>query len=182
MFEEEILLGVVERCIRLDTHLGTPIPNSIGPEPDEKARQFYERIRKKFGSRWINRKPATGVYNCFGMVFASRRTSILDNEVIRLILKEDGYRRLSTQTDLHTGDIVLYRDCERDDIYHVAMVTRWQPLVMPSDSVGAHSRTGACYVLSKWDRFCGEDEHHIEHHCWVDADVQLEYWTDRPEL
>lgn len=183
MFEAEILAGSAEKGVRVDTHRGTPIPNVIAPQADEASKQRYDRIRKLYGKSWSNRKPATGVYNCYGMIFASRRTSIYDDEndtLIQRILDEDGYRKLSNQDEAVPGDIVLYRESKRNSILHIAMVMRREPLSRADGGVVA-KEGGACYALSKWSDRDGEDEHHIEHHCWTYLDVSKEYWTDRAE-
>lgn len=187
MFEEEFLAGSTEKSIRVDTHLGTAIPNVIAPQVDEVAKRKYSALRERYGANWINRKPATGVYNCFGMIFASRRTSIYDDEnvaMIQRILDDDGYRCLSNRADVRTGDLVLYRDARSKQALHVAQVTRRQPLILTNE-LDVADGGGACYALSKWNDRSGEDEHHIEHHCWKDfdnLDVLIEFWTDRPKL
>ena len=184
MFEAEILAGSAERSIRVDTHRGTPIPNVIAPPADEAAKRWYDGVRKRFGKQWKNRKPATGVYNCYGMIFASRRTSIDDDEndtIIHRILEEDGYRQLSSQVDVAPGDIVLYRLSGSNEIVHMAMVTRRDSLV-DTDGQSVAKVGGACYALSKWGPQGGEDEHHIERHCWTEHGISKEYWTDRAEL
>jgi len=166
MFEEELLLGVTEPEIIVQTRRGTSIPNSVRPEPGEQQRRKYDRIRKKYGQRWTRRKAACGVYNCFGMVFAARRTAILETCHVETILKEDGYRPLPSEEAVAPGDLVLYRDRAGKEPHHVALLLRKDEL-------------GAWFALSKWNDACGEDIHHIQHHCWVDFDVDIEFWTDR---
>ncbi len=165
MFEEELLLGETEHEIVVQTRRGTPIPNSISPEPGERQRRRYELIRKRFGQTWTNRKAACGGYNCFGMVFAARRTAIWESCCVETILKEDGYRLLPSEK-VAPGDLVLYRDRVGKEPYHVALVLRREEL-------------GAWFALSKWNDTSGEDIHNIQHHCWVDFDVEIEFWTDR---
>lgn len=179
MFEPERLGGGQERSIRLDTHLGNPIRNIISPDVGDAECLLYKARQDRYGARWINRKPATGVYNCYGMIFASRRTSIFDDEhdtAINRILDDDGYRKLP-ETDARVGDIVLYRDVETQAVFHVAVVTRRDPF---TNGAGAALTRGPCHALSKWNDTCGEDEHHVQQHCWTDFDMGIEYWTDRP--
>lgn len=168
MFEEQILSGHVARSIRVDTHRGNPIKNVIEPDPGERGRRSYALIRKSFGQEWTNRKPSCGVYNCYGMVFASRRTAILDDEQIPGILKDDGYAEIS-EASARPGDLVVYRD-RHLGLLHVAVICR------------RDEKLSTLFALSKWNSVAGEDEHHIHHHCWTDQDyaVELEFWTDRP--
>ena len=166
MFDEELLLGETESQIIVQTRRGTPIPNSISPEPGEAQRRKYELIRKRYGQAWTSRKAACGVYNCFGMVFAARRTAILETCYVETILTEDGYRRLPSEKDVAPGDLVLYRGRVGKEPYHVALLL-------------CRGELGAWIALSKWNDSCGEDIHNIRNHCWVDFDVEIEFWTDR---
>lgn len=170
MFEEEILLGDTERRIALETREGTPIRNVVAPEPGEQAHRKYAALRKKFGQRWINRKGACGGYNCHGMVFATRRTAIYDDDQVRRVLKDDGYREIS-ENEVRPGDIVLYRERSMG-LLHAAVVLRKQL---------GNGQLFAWFALSKWDDVCGEDEHNVRFHCWTaESDVVMEFWTERP--
>lgn len=174
MFEEEILLGDTERSIALETREGRVIRNVVAPESGEQAHRKYAAVRKKFGQTWINRKGPCGGYNCYGMVFATRRTAIYDDddEQIPDILKDDGYRQIP-EKDVRPGDIVLYRDRDpKLGLLHAALVMRrqeWEGAIPVS------------FALSKWDDVCGEDEHNVRHHIWPtpEYDVVLEFWTER---
>jgi len=171
VFEEVLLAGGGERRIALETRCGRPIANVIESQPGDRERRLYDARRKKYGERWSNRKPACGGYNCFGMVFASRRTAILDAEdtdvQIYDILKDDGYRPVA-ETEAVFDDLVLYQD-RKMGLLHAARITRRGDLKV-------------LYALSKWDSTSGEDEHHIRHHCWTDPayELELQFWTDRP--
>lgn len=172
MFDEVLLGGGGERRLALETRLGRPIANFIEREPGERKHRVYDLQRKKFGGNWVNRKPACGGYNCFGMLFAARRTTIIDDEDTDMqvsdILADDGYRQIA-EADAVVGDLVLYRDI-MGNLLHAARVTRRREL-------------GALWALSKWNSTAGEDEHHVQHHCWTDRsmyDVELQFWTDRP--
>ena len=172
MFKEEILLGDTERRIALETRKGRAIRNTVAPEPVEQARQRYAALRKKFGQYWINRKGPCGGYNCYGMVFATRRTAIYEDEQIPDILEDDGYRQIP-EKDVRPGDIVLYRDRDpKLGLLHAALVMRrqeWQGAIPVS------------FALSKWNDVCGEDGHNVRHHIWPRPgyDVVLEFWAER---
>lgn len=170
MFEEEILLGDTERRIALQTRKGRDIPNYVAPDPGEQAQRKYEALRKRYGLLWKNRKGPCGGYNCYGMVFASRRTAISEDERIPDILEDDGFRCVSEQ-DARPGDIVFYRD-RKYGRFHVALVMRRE------QGTGSMS---ALFALSKWNDAFGEDEHNVAHHCWPDdPDIKIEFWTERP--
>ena len=167
MFEEEILLGDTEDSIQLETRQKSPIKNVIAPEPGADGRRKYALIRELHGEHWTNRKPACGVYNCYGMVFASRRTAIYEDAQIPMVLEEDGYRRVVDEGWVRPGDLVFYRMHAPDRLLHVAVILRRD--------------LGALFALSKWNSIAGEDEHNIRHHCWSEMEpIELEFWTDRP--
>jgi len=180
LFDEDLLLsrtGGQEEGIALVTRHGSHIGNYVAPEPTDRQRQTYDLLRKLRGGSWVNRKPATGVYNCFGMVFASRRTSVNDDDIEK-VLREDGFRQLNTDEKPKTGDLVFYR-AESAGLLHVAVVTRIDPILGSSNQ---ELGIGGVWALSKWNDFCGEDEHNINNHAWgPESDpIAIEFFTDRP--
>ena len=181
VFEEARLLGSTEKSIRLQTQKGTDIPNLIELEPGEQQRRVYRLFRETFGKRWKERKPVTGVYNCAGHVWASRRTAILakedteDTAVWRLILEEDGYRRLPEGEHPCSGDLVLYFDREKGWYLHVGEV------LWPQKGI-AEGSPPIPLVLSKWNSVSGETIHSAFDvpYSQQGYDLQIEFWTDRP--
>ena len=103
MFEELKLLGPTESSIVVQTRKGTPIENLVELEPGEPEGRRYQLLLQRFGQSWKERKPACGVYNCAGHVWASRRTSVLKSEAWQTILEEDGYRPFLGRGDTHFG-------------------------------------------------------------------------------
>jgi hypothetical protein len=177
MFEEFKLLGTTERSIVVQTRKGTPIDNLVEIEPGELELRRYQLFLRKFGQNWKERKPAVGVYNCAGHVWASRRTSILADDVWQIILREDGYRSLSGTELPVAGDLVLYVDGDNGKYLHVGMILE---LV---DGVTRESRK-IPKVLSKLNSAFGEVVHNERD---VPYDKQgisakIEYWTDRPAM
>jgi len=172
MFEAQRLLGDTERSIVVQTRTGKAIPNDIAAEPDEKAIRIRAAIRAKHGSQWTQRKPECGVYNCAGLAWAGRRTSIREDECWDLIFREDGYRKLAPGELPLPGDLVMYR--EKDVGYlHVGLI-----IACPTIAGVMLPR-----VLSKWDDTSGEYVHWIndaEFFRREDWDVSFYYWTDRP--
>ena len=149
----------------LATRSGRQIPNDRRPEihPDIMG-AAREIVLSEHDSARV--RSLSGVYNCMGMVFASRRTWI-DTEELGEVLRDDQYRRLSDEDEVIEGDVVVYRD--RDVVTHVGIVARVQP-----DLTQAVTNIT---VLSQWGRD-GEYFHRID-----DINPRLgtpvEFWTDR---
>ena len=60
------------------------------------------------------------LYNCMGMVFASRRTWI-DPEHLEMILEDDEYQRIVSEAELQVGDLVIYRG-DNNQVTHVGII------------------------------------------------------------
>jgi len=176
MFEEARLLGRTERSIIVQTRKGTNIRNLIEPEPGIQQRRIYEALLRKYGRNWKRRKPATGVYNCAGHVWASRRTALLEPMDWKVILEEDGYRQLADAEPPLPGDLAVYVDTVNTEILHVARVLEIR------EGVSAGSST-IPWVLSKWSSTSGEAMHlaHDVPYGNQGFSLKTEYWTDRPK-
>ena len=175
MFEDALLLGPTERSIVVQTRQGRGIKNSIAIEPGEPERRIYDALRKPFGDRWEERKPACGVYNCAGHVWAARRTAVYENSEWQSILSDDGYRKLDAGETSLVGDVVLCRD-PQVGFLHVGMIVEMREVAPGSLKVP--------WVLSKWSDSSGEVLHHFRHTPpWAQQGltVELEFWTDRPQ-
>jgi hypothetical protein len=167
MLEMARLVGTPPKGIILQTRAGHDVANSQSCEPDATIPARYYRLRRKHLT-WVSRKPACGVYNCFGLVWASRRTAIYEESDILQILMDDGYRQLVTDSQLRPGDVVLYR--YPGNTLHAAMVVELKPL----------GTSTVPWVLSKWGPVFGEDLHAFLD---VPEDLEgctIEFWTDRP--
>jgi len=177
MFEEIKLLAPTEQSIVVQTRKRTNIKNVIEPEPGFPQRRNYQRLREKYGRQWEPRKPATGGYNCAGHVWASRRTALSNPQDWRVILDEDGYRRLPGGEEPRPGDLVLYVDIENDEFLHVGEIVELRAGVAPQAERIA-------WVLSKLGPAYGELMHYVQDLLSLFADlgfrVRIEYWTDRP--
>jgi hypothetical protein len=178
MFEKAKRLGDTERSIALETRLGTPIKNLIETHPPPfYCCNKYRLTVDRFGADWKERKPATGIYNCAGHVWASRRTSILDPQLMKLILEEDGYRRLAPGEKPCPGDIAVYVDLDaQDEILHVGRVYGFERGL-------ADGSPPIPLIISKWDSTSGESLHraHDVHYGSLGFCFQIRYYTDRPE-
>jgi hypothetical protein len=177
MFEETRLLGATERSIVVQTRTGKNVKNLVELEPGPRYLRRYRAILDKFGKHCVERKPPTGVYNCAGHVWASRRTAILESDQWQLILLEDGYRRLSPGREPFPGDLALYRDSDTDDVLHVAEVLRLSPGIGPETPRKP-------WLLSKLDSTAGEVMHYesdlVKYYTDLGFQVAVDYWTDRP--
>jgi hypothetical protein len=103
------------------------------------------------------RRNATNLYNCHGLTFASRRTCILEEKAVDLILSDDGYHPITAQ-DVLPGDIVLYYEKDNHELAHSG-------IVVGAESLGG---TRVISVLSKWGRY-GEYLHDLKSHPYPTA-------------
>lgn len=158
------LLGTTETSIALSTKRGRSIANGQAGEPDYQSRQSYARERSKHGE-WFERKPACGTYNCYGHIFAARRTSIYEDAEIDKILEDDDYRPLRVDESPQVGDIVLYLWLGKRR--HVGLVVKVDYL----------ENTPVPYVLSKWSDAWGESIH--KYRDVLQLDWQPFFYTDR---
>ena len=118
-------------CITIQTRKGNNIKNTVY----DKITQYIRNISSEYENKYPKikyRSEETGNYNCFGMVFASRRCFIIDN--ISNILDDDDYKEVRYNKVL-PGDIVLYFD--NHEIIHCGIVIEipndknfWNPLVI----------------------------------------------------
>src|SRR5438477_10720110 len=162
MFDVLEILPPTPASISLATRRGNAIKNEVLPAITDYERRHYDRFRKDHGTpSWVNRKPACGGYNCFGHVFATRRTSIVGEQTsqIPMIIDDDGYSAITNRRDALPGDIALYFDRRSAEYLHVAQVVDVQPIRGPD---GATAFGSSVRVLSKWGPVEGEDVDHIE--------------------
>ena len=61
------------------------------------------------------------IYNCHGLAFASRRTTIWNIQEVWKIVKEDNYIEIKDIKDVLPGDLILYID-DDGDIEHSGIV------------------------------------------------------------
>ena len=137
-------------------------------QPPDRLRAAARQVTGAHASAQL--RSATGVYNCFGLVFASRRTWIerLDDDEteqeVMNILSDDLYGKLPQDVTPETGDVVLYRNPE-GELTHAGIVVGVPPYPL------------AVRVISQWG-IAGEYVHDA-----ADVDTALgwptEFWTDR---
>jgi len=179
MFEETRLLGTPRdgRKIIVQTQAGTDLENFVGPEPNTFCRSRFGVLLKNYGANWEVRKPPSGGYNCAGMVWANRRTSLPSPDDWERILDEDGYRQLAAKELVNLGDVVVYWATKSNEILHVARICRLDRLVLSRSSEGK----AAPRALSKWDLTSGEVIHAIDDvHLNGGESFTANFFTDRP--
>jgi hypothetical protein len=86
------------------------------------------------------------MYNCVGLVFATRRTSI-ETKHMNVILRDDGYRPVSRENAVE-GDVVIYT--LNNVATHVGIIHRKETAFGVTN----------IWVLSQWGD-CGEYVHPI---------------------
>jgi hypothetical protein len=121
---------------------------------------------------WKMRRDPLAGYNCFGHVFALRRTALYCPDV-ELILAEDGFGEIKDPEPVLVGDVVIYSDDSGPT--HAAKVDRVDTLVSAQASQG----TGVPIVLSKFDDVSGEYEHPIEDSRWHHTSVSVAVYRER---
>jgi hypothetical protein len=166
------LQGRTNDPLALATRRGIPIDNIVAAAPTEQSRQKWARQRAKH-PKWKERTPDVGIYNCAGMVWASRRTAIYDD--FHNILRDDAYRIVDPNEDTCVGDIVIFCGDGNNHV-HVGLV------IQVTDGLGGGQSPKIPHLLlSKWDDSSGEYMHLVTDHCCASMTTHIEYWTDRPK-
>jgi hypothetical protein len=159
----------------LFTQRGTYIDNEQWPDdPGPEGQEAYRLEREKHRD-WSFRRPACGRYNCWGLVFALRRTGIYEEDAIRKVLRDE-YRSVAAadyNNDVMAGDVVLYALRPSRILAHAGLVV---------DVRHGSSPVPQIRVLSKWNRWSGEDIHDVADVCVMMGrdSYSWEIWTDRP--
>lgn len=102
------------------TRRGWDIPNTQSLDTtlwDE--HQLQEHRRRHPHAQF--RTGAIPVFNCHGLTFGARRTSIWETPAVRRILVHDRYEEIS-QDEVRQGDIILYMSPEDGDVEHSGIV------------------------------------------------------------
>ncbi len=128
-----------ETAITVETRLGTDIPNHQPLEFSEQDRSMCRQFDHKFPDA-ISRTNPISVYNCHGLVFASRRTWICEGSSVMTILEDDGYEEIP-ETEALPGDVIVYFD-EDGDPDHSGVLLDW-----------SKGKPRIPLVLSKWGKF-----------------------------
>jgi hypothetical protein len=150
----------------LATRKGQTIPNDRRMERHPAAMQAARDMFLK-AHPTLRVRSLSAVYNCMGMIFASRRTYV-EPEHLQRILEDDEYQRIPSRDEALPGDVVVYRN-EQGTVVHVGVVAQM--------ITNLREGTREVEVLSQWG---GDGEYF---HRADDVHPQLgspsEYWSDR---
>jgi hypothetical protein len=107
---------------------------------------------------------ACPVYNCHGLIFASRRTAV--DSAVFPILTDDGFEEISAK-DVRVGDIALYLD-ERGEASHTGFIIGLEKIFDGSDLLIPK-------VWSKWGK--GPEMVHLVPDCgFFVSDELIKYY------
>jgi hypothetical protein len=150
----------------LATRQGQKIPNERRMELLPATLRFArEKNRRENPAARL--RSLTGVYNCMGMVFASRRTWAWPED-LGMILSDDEYHRLPGPEQVEVGDVVVYRS-PLGAVEHVGLVAQV--------NIDLQQATRRIFVLSKWGAL-GEYLHQLDDVPEL-LGTPAEYWSDR---
>jgi hypothetical protein len=163
-------MATLPQALALQAADGWDIPNSLEASPSSGSVELAEREYKRFtaatGTMRLSRP--SGRYNCFGLVFGSRRVNI--NSTVPVDIDELLRHDLCQQVQVpRLGDLVAYRG--RDGIEHVGFVSRIDKLT----SGGTTLARPVVFVWSMWGSF-GEFEHRERVLPPPYEDCSIEYW------
>ncbi|MFC1678713.1 hypothetical protein ACFL2T_00640 [Elusimicrobiota bacterium] len=141
------------KSIILETSRRQRIANGQIDDISQFEARSASSLRQKYSqARWrTNRLNPT--YNCHGMTFASRRTSVFDSADIHKILTDDNYAEVPRR-DATPGDIVLYFS-DDGDIEHSGIVVS-----DPEPDLGIPkicSKWGRAFEVIHWANDCPYD-------------------------
>ena len=159
-----------KRSIHLATRANSWIRNQRrDPQNPVLMRDAVATVQAKCQSAEV--RSLDTVYNCFGLVFGSRRTTIFETEIDK-ILTEDRYKEID-RADVKALDIVVYRQRPDVDPDHAALVVSAEfPLQ------GLDSTTNIILVASQWGAL-GEYVHNVDHFDEQKIGSFRQFYTDR---
>lgn len=135
-----MIIQVPEEPLTLQTRTGRIVQFQPGLRiaPQELAPQ-NRIIREKYpeGLQSTLRKEPTGMYNCHGLTFTSRRGFLGEEQDVDLILGDDEYHNVELGA-VCPGDIILYY--EQNELQHSGIVV----------AVSQNERPRIPWIMSKW--------------------------------
>lgn len=164
------------RSLALADYEGIDIPNYIdqeraSPDLDQRSLRAFLRKLTEEGKQIRELRPRTCRYNCFGLVFGSRRANIPSpDEAVSIdrLLVADAYRRLDYPKETpDVGDVIIYRLRDSVEIIHCGFVCEQIPGML-----------GGFWIWSKWGD--NAEYRHLPHD-YVGAHLSnIEYWRLGP--
>ncbi len=165
--------------IALQTSKGNDIENYQETRTTLLDQKEGQRLIEKYKShvtwRTTNINPR---YNCHGLTFASRRTGIHPSNLIRKILHDDLYIKISKEGVL-PGDIIIYYTRSENSYYinHSGIIVA-EPegiIYLPNSEISESEKiTKFPWVVSKWGRFL--EVYHRVHQCPYYQEGEIEFF------
>ena len=170
--------------IALETRAGHTISNAILAPLSAADQRGLDKLARLRGANWESRKPHTLGYNCAGHAWASRRTCILDESAVQLIIADDGYRELHGVEGVKQGDLVLYWNETTGGMrswLHPGVVSELRVGVLTINDLPCVKAAGRIpWVLSKFSPYHGEWLHRYDDAPYKWDGVIIQFLTDRP--
>lgn len=151
------------QSIALQTRERWDIPNSQSFETSLWCEAQLEEFRRRY-SHALFRTGIIPIYNCHGLTFAARRSTIWETTAVQRIVGDDRYEQVSRE-ETQAGDIILYVSADDGDVEHSGVVVEppTPPLFVPK-------------VWSKWG--FGAEVIHYANYCPYDFS-QARYYRIR---
>ncbi|MCI0695142.1 hypothetical protein L0337_24425 [candidate division KSB1 bacterium] len=145
--------------IRVQTRKANDIQNEQSLLISEFERSQFPIFIKKHPKAKLRALP-TGIYNCHGLTFASRRTMIYDPNEIWKIIKDDNYVRVE-QIQALPGDVVLYLSVEGDVEHSGIVISEPEPnFYLPK----VWSKWGKYYEVIHYVNDCPYEKSNIQYY------------------
>lgn len=164
---EPNIANPLEIELKLESIPGKHIPNVQNwyAYTAHETRHYEDNFRRQYPKIKKRTSGCTSVYNCHGLVLASRRTAIIRSDIVRKTLDEDRYDQVALGNVL-SGDIILYVH-PSGEITHSGVVIQTETgILIPNNPL----------VLSKWGPWA--EVIHYAYDCPYireEPDVSLEY-------
>ena len=137
-----------ERKIKLQKRKGNDIHNVICSEISSFTRNQFDKVESKYPNTEKLTEPS-GIYNCFGMMFASRRCWVERIQDVITIIEDDNYREIELNT-IRPGDLIVYYSDNGEPIHSGLIV----------EIINEHPLLLTPIVRSKWGCY-GERKHNF---------------------
>ena len=122
-----------------------------------KDKKECEEYKIKYPEVMFVRNEPTPIYNCHGLTFGGRRTTIWQREAVKQILDEDNYNEIS-RSEVKPGDVMMYIEPESGDYVHSGVVVHEIQAIL-----GANDSGRQLVIVSKWGKY--KEVMHTETYC-----------------
>jgi hypothetical protein len=111
--------------IKLETMKRRRIPNEQRMQRPPEAMLAAKEMLLGNHPDWELRS-LNSVYNCMGMVFASRRTCV-EPDHFAMIVEDDGYVERTQNAEAKAGDVAVYKSTKDGTVIHVGTIMSIKP-------------------------------------------------------